>query len=149
MREQRDPFDGMDRFFEQMRREMFGARRPQGRGPDDGRHGGAATHQHDSGGWDAGVSVAETDDGFVVLADLPGFDRDDLSVRLHDDALHLRGEHEVGDGMGYRSRRVDERVALPGRISPDDVTASYHNGVLEVRFTLLSSEDAGTDIHIE
>ncbi|WP_324661686.1 Hsp20/alpha crystallin family protein [Haloarcula sediminis] len=151
MREQRHPFDGMDRFFDQMRREMFGAWRPQGRQLGDGQHddGSREPTQYDAGGWDAGVSVEETDDGFVVLADLPGFDRDDLSVRLHGDYLHLSGEHEVGDGMSYRSRRVDERIALPSHTDPDAVTASYHNGVLEVRFAVTASEDAGTDIHIE
>ena len=150
MREQRYPFDGMDRFFEQMRREMFGEWRSQSHELDDGRHGDESIEAtgHDVRGWDAGVSVEETDDGFVVLADLPGFDRDELSVRLHGDELRLSGEHEVGEGMSYRSRRVSERIPLPTRADPESVTASYHNGVLEVRF-VVAGEDAGTDIHIE
>ncbi|WP_277540669.1 Hsp20/alpha crystallin family protein [Haloarcula laminariae] len=132
-----------------MRREMFGGLGPRDRQLGDGRSEGRAIDSADAGGWDAGVSVEETDDGFVVLADLPGFDRDELSIRLHDDYLHLHGEHEVGDGMSYRSRRVDERISLPGHVDAADVTASYHNGVLEVQCVLAPPEDAGTDIHIE
>ncbi len=151
MREQRYPFDGMDRFFDQMRREMFGEWRPQGRRLGDGQYddGAVETAHHVVGGWDAGVSVEETDDGFVVLADLPGFDRDELSIRLHDDVLQLSGEHEVGEGANYRSRRVSERITLPAHVDPDHVTASYHNGVLEIEFEVASEDDAGTDIHIE
>jgi len=57
-----------------------------------------ATGSGHEGHWDAGISVEETDDGFVVLADLPGFDRDELSLRLRDDELHLTGEHDEETG---------------------------------------------------
>ncbi|MDS0258180.1 Hsp20/alpha crystallin family protein [Haloarcula sp. S1CR25-12] len=153
MREQRNPFDSMEQFFDQMRREMFGVQ-----GSRDGRQSGdnwgqtpaVREPQYDESGWDAGVTIEETDDGFVVLADLPGFDRDELSIRLRDEHLHLSGEHEVGEGMSYRSRRVSERIHLPARVDPDHVTASYHNGVLEVRFVVETDDAAdGTDIHIE
>ena len=149
MREQRYPFDSMEQFFDQMRREMFGGWGPEGRQLGDGRSDGPAIERAGAGGWDAGVSIEATDDGFVVLADLPGFDRDELSIRLHDDELHLSGEHEVGDGMAYRSRRVSERISLPAHVTPDDGTASYHNGVLEVRFVVEPDDEAGAEIDIE
>jgi len=69
-----------------MRREMFGDWRVPATG---------AGHE---GHWDAGISVEETDDGFVVLADLPGFDREELSLRLRDDELYLTGEHDEETG---------------------------------------------------
>jgi len=130
-----NPFDGMERLFDQMRREMTGSRQ-------------ATAPVHADLGWDAGISLEETDDGFVVLADLPGFERDELSIRLHDDHLHLRGEHEVGSGMDYRSRTVSESIPLPKRVDPDHVTATYRNGVLEVSFVVDSAEP-GTEIDIE
>jgi len=139
MRETNHPFDSMEQFFEQMRREMLG-----NWGPTP-----ALETQHVAGGWDAGISVEETDDGFVVLADLPGFDREELSVRLYEGRLHLDGEHEVGDGVGYRSRQVSEQITLPAHVDPEDVTASYNNGVLEVRCVVDSADSgAGTDIEI-
>ena len=150
MREQRYPFDGMEQFFDQMRREMFGGFGPQGRQFGDSWRPTPALESAERPSWDAGVSIEATDDGFVVLADLPGFDRDELSIRLHDDELHLSGEAGVGDGASYRSRRVSEHITLPSHVNPDDVTASYHNGVLEVQFVVPSDdEESGTDIHIE
>ena len=152
MREQRYPFENMERFFDQMRREMFGGVTTpaiEGRQHGDaGSDDGIESRQFD-GSWDAGITVEETDDGFVVLADLPGFDRDELSLRLHDDTLHLSGNHEVVGETNYRSRRVSERIALPTQVDPDHVTASYHNGVLEVRFTVAEEPTDGTEIDIE
>jgi len=123
----------MDRLFDQMRREIFGAT------PE-------LTTTTDSAGWDAGISIEEFDGGFVVLADVPGFDREELSVHLHDDVLRLAGNHEVGDGVSYRSRRVSERVSLPATPDPEQVTATYHNGVLEIRFVIDDGEGASVDI---
>ncbi|MBX0293916.1 Hsp20/alpha crystallin family protein [Haloarcula nitratireducens] len=135
MRGQRYPFDGMDRLFDQMRREMFG--------------GASGPALEDSSGWDAGVSIEETDDGFVVLADLPGFERDELSLTVRDDRLHLSGEHEVGEGSTYRRRTVSETIDLPTHVDAEDASATYRNGVLEVRFTVEAESDEGNSIDIE
>lgn len=134
MRDRQHPFESMERLVDQMRSEMFASGMPS---LDDGGH---------TDGWDAAVSIEETDDGFAVLADLPGFDREELSVSLHDEHLHLDGEHEVGDATSYRSRRVSERIALPAAPDPDTVTATYHNGVLEVRFAVEDDERVHIDI---
>lgn len=144
MRDRQTPFDSMEQFFDQMRREMLGGWRSVPAFEASGSEGTAS----DAAGWDAGISIEETDEGFVVLADLPGFDRDELTIRLQDDYLHLEGEHEVGDGAGYRSRRVSERIALPTHVDPEHVSASYHNGVLEVSFVVDEESDAGFEIEI-
>lgn len=137
MRDRQHPFESMERLFDQMRSEMFSGRLPA---LESGDH---------AAGWDAAVSIEETDDGFTVLADLPGFDREELTVSLHDDHLHLSGSHEVGEGETYRSRRVSERMQLPTSPDPDNVTATYHNGVLEVRFVVEGDEEDGVHIDIE
>jgi HSP20 family protein len=135
MRDRQHPFESMERLFEQMRTEMFSDRTPA---LESGGH---------ADGWDASVSIEERDDGFAVLADLPGFDREELTISLHEDRLHLDGEHEVGDGASYRSRRVSERITLPVTPDPEDVTATYHNGVLEIRVAV--EDDDGEGIHID
>lgn len=150
MRERQHPFESMEQFFDQMRREMFGGTgTPALTGRQFGDSWREAPAIEGDGAWDAGVSIEETDDGFVVLADLPGFDREELSVRLHDDRLYLDGEHEVGDGAGYRSRRVSEQITLPVTPDPAHVHATYHNGVLELRFVVEDDEESGIDIDIE
>ena len=141
MRDRQTPFDSMEQFFDQMRREMLGGWRSMP---------AFEATESDSAGWDAGVSIEETDEGFVVLADLPGFDRDELDIRLRDDTLYLDGEHEVEDGASYRSRRVSERITLPSHVSPEHVSASYHNGVLEITCVVDPDEmDVGFEIDIQ
>jgi HSP20 family protein len=132
----------MEQFFDQMRREMFGGWDEMMSEWDRPALG--------SGTWDAGISIDETESGFVVLADLPGFERDELSLKLYDDVLVIRGEHEVDDGYESRSRTVHERISLPAHADPEHVSASYRNGVLEIEFVVEDddSED-GQRIDIE
>ena len=153
MRDRQNPFESMEQFVDQMRREMFGVVGAPAFGARQSGDRWSATPAFEGGEsshWDAGISIEEAEDGFVVLADLPGFDREELTVRLHDDELRLGGEHEVEDGTSYRSRRVSERVALPAAPDPEHVRATYHNGVLEVRLVVESDDEAsGIDIDIE
>lgn len=126
----RYPFDSMEQLFDQMRRGMF--------------DGMAAENR-----WDSGVSVERHDDALVVLADLPGFDRADLSVTLRDDRLLIEGVSEADDGIHSRSRSVRETVRLPNGIDAEAAEASYHNGVLEVHFPLAGEAENGVSIDIE
>jgi len=126
----RYPFDSMEPLFDQMRRGMF-----------DGMAG-----EH---GRDSGVTVERRDDALVVLADLPGFDREDLSLTLRDDRLLVEGTSEAGDGVHSRSRSVRETVRLPEGIDAEAAEASYHNGVLDVRFPLEADDENGISIDID
>ncbi|WP_424001073.1 Hsp20/alpha crystallin family protein [Haloarcula salina] len=146
-----DPFENMYRFFEQARRSMW----------DDARMGGDAASglpARRAGGWndgsgrhtvDTNVDVEETDAGFVVMADLPGFEKDDLSIRFDDGVLAIHGESEVSEEhdnvASRRSRRVDERLSFPQSVLEDEISASYHNGVLEI--TLPVAADETDDSH--
>lgn len=144
-----DPFENMYRLFEQARRSMW----------DDARMNGpalparqAAGGRNDGRGWhtaDTNVTAEETDDGFVVMADLPGFETDNLSIRFDDGVLTIHGESEISEDhdtvASRRSRRVDERLSFPATVREDKISASYHNGVLEI--TLPVAADDADDSH--
>ena len=99
---------------------------------------------------DAGSSairVEELVDGntLVVRAELPGIDPDkDVDVSVADGVLTIKAERqeksEHKDKDGYRSefRYVSfvRRLPLPGGVQQNDVTASYKDGLLEVRAPL-------------
>lgn len=96
------------------------------------------------------VDLSETDDAFIVTADLPGFERDDIEVRVRDTTLHLRARHdsesEESEDEQYlrreRSRRsVSRTVRLPGGIDPDAAEATFNNGVLTIRLPKNDHED--------
>ncbi len=91
------------------------------------------------------VDVAEYDDEFVVMADLPGYNREDIDVRAEDGRLTISAEHEhehegteqANTGRRYlrRERRhesVTRSVDLPGSVLESDATATFQNGVLTV-----------------
>lgn len=81
------------------------------------------------------VDIYENDDEVLLLADLPGVNKKDLSINLDKDQLTLeatagssRGETPLRGEFG----RVDYRRAfvLPGGIDADKVTADLKQGVL-------------------
>ena len=84
----------------------------------------------------------EDDGTIVVRGELPGLDPDeDVTITLDDDRLTIAGEreerHEDKDNGGYRSEfrygSFERSVRLPAGAKTDEVTATYDNGILEVR----------------
>lgn len=99
-------------------------------------------------GWAPASDIEETDDAFVVTADLPGLSQKDISITVRDNVLNIHGERkaERRDGKGAH-RRVERfagifsrSFALPSSVKPDDVQAKYKDGVLTV--TLPKREEA-------
>jgi HSP20 family protein len=89
--------------------------------------------------WTPPVDIVETDDAWLVEAELPGVDRKDVSIELRDNELSISGEIKERKREGIlrrRTRRVgafDFHVMLPGHVDADDVEASIEDGVLTVR----------------
>lgn len=102
------------------------------------------------------VDVADRGDEFVVTADLPGFDRDEVDVTLADTTLRIEAEHggetEVEEGEYLRRERTREAasrtVRLPAAVDEAGVTATLDNGVLTVRLPKRDAE-GGREIEIE
>lgn len=131
------PFDEMDRMMEHMRRSMF-------EGLDDvcDIRGGSGVN----------TTIARDGDEYVVLADLPGFEKSEIDLRLDDGRLVLDATYEVlGSGEHHamsHSRRVHEFVRLPGDVDEDGIEATYRNGVLEVRLPAVDEDDSGLHIDV-
>jgi HSP20 family protein len=91
--------------------------------------------------WHPAMDLVETDEHFVLRADLPGVDENDVKVELEDSVLSISGERrheqEVKKGGYYRIERATGSFArtltLPDGIDADAVQASFDKGVLEVR----------------
>jgi HSP20 family protein len=86
------------------------------------------------------VDVIDMGDHIKVVADLPGFRKEDMEVYIEDGYLVIkaeRKEEEEEKGRDYlrRERRygkVYRRIALPVEIDESKIKARYNNGVLEV-----------------
>jgi HSP20 family protein len=92
----------------------------------------------------SGIRVEESIEGntLVVRAELPGIDPEkDVNVSIVDGALEIKAERreqsEQKEKDSYRSEfrygSFVRRLALPEGVRGDDITASYKDGVLEVR----------------
>jgi HSP20 family protein len=83
------------------------------------------------------VDIEETDDAYVIEADLPGVKREDVDIELEGNELHVSGEIKQREGkFRRRTRRVGRfelRVVLPDGIDGDNVEAKLDHGVLSVR----------------
>ncbi|NIP30510.1 MAG: Hsp20 family protein [Candidatus Dadabacteria bacterium] len=94
------------------------------------------------------VDVYEKSDKYVINAEIPGLDKEDIKIDLKDGALTLSGEKKYEekkeDGNYIRVERrygkFERRFNLPENVNIEKVTANYKNGVLEV--TLPKKEEA-------
>jgi HSP20 family protein len=91
--------------------------------------------------WIPAMDVVETEDHFVLRADLPGLSESDVNIELEDNVLTIAGERKSehqhrGEGY-YRVERAfgsfSRSLTLPEGVDADAVQASFDHGVLEVR----------------
>jgi HSP20 family protein len=97
------------------------------------------------------------EDALVVRAEMPGIDPDkDVEISVHDGMLHIKAERkessEHKDKSGYRSEfsygMFERTLALPAGVSDKDVTATYKDGILEVRVPLTKGTAEASKISV-
>lgn len=91
------------------------------------------------------TNLYDTDDAYVVQAEVPGLSEKDIQLTLNQDMLTLSGERRSDVPEGYAVHRLERApirfsrsFTLPGSVDPDGVTASVRDGILTV--TLPKSE---------
>lgn len=102
------------------------------------------------------VDLVEREDEFVATADLPGFERDDVDVRVTGRTLRIAAEHTaIGEGDAERFLRRERgrgsthrSIRLPEDVDAERVNARLTNGVLIVTLPKPDVEEART-IEIE
>jgi HSP20 family protein len=120
-----DPFREFEQLQEEMGRLMQSAWSPAAAG-----NGGA---------WIPLADIEETEDAWIVEAELPGVDRKDVNVELREGELVITGEIKEKERKGVirrRSRRKGQfeyRITLPGQMNEEQIEAGLHDGVLTVR----------------
>lgn len=86
------------------------------------------------------IDVIERDNEICVRAEMPGVDKDDLSVSLQDDTLTLQANmrrEEVEEGGWYYRREMvhggyQRTIQLPAPVTASDTRATFKNGILEL-----------------
>jgi HSP20 family protein len=92
-------------------------------------------------GWMPAVDIEQTDDSIVLKMDIPGMRQEDVSIEVKNQTLTISGERqqereEKHEGYYNRERvfgRFSRTFMLPEGVTPDDIEATFRDGVLTVR----------------
>ncbi len=88
------------------------------------------------------IDVRETDSNIIVSAEVPGVKPEDLDITINENHIILKGtiekNNDVTNDEGYRimERRYggfNRTVPLPEKIVPEETSADYLNGILEIK----------------
>ena len=98
--------------------------------------------------WMPPVDIHETNDAYVLEADLPGLKKEDIEVQVVEDRITLKGtrkREENAESKGYRryERAVgqfERSFRIAGGVDASKVEAKFEHGVLTV--TLPKPEEA-------
>lgn len=91
--------------------------------------------------WAPPVDIRETDDAFLVEAELPGLKKEDVDITIESNMLRLRGERrferEKEEENFHRMERAygsfTRTFSLPSRVDSEGVEASFRDGILTVK----------------
>jgi HSP20 family protein len=90
--------------------------------------------------WAPPIDVYETADRYVLTAELPGLERDQIELALEDNRLTIRGSrpagtpdddrhyHQIERGYGTFTRSFE----FPDSIAGDEIAADLRDGVLTI-----------------
>lgn len=106
--------------------------------------------------WSPDVDVAETDNAFVVTAEIPGIDKKDIKITFHNNVLTIKGEKKKEEEIKEQNFHQIERVygsfqrsfTLPSDVEADKIEASYKNGILKINIPK-SEEERAKEINIK
>jgi HSP20 family protein len=126
-----DPFRDLSAIQERMN-QIFEDALARSRGREEGLR---------TGMWTPAVDIYENNDFVVVKAELPGVEKDRISVEVKEGILTLRGERGFDKELKEESYHRIERsygsfqrsFSLPVSVDQEKVTARFRDGVLEVQ----------------
>lgn len=105
------------------------------------------------------VDLEESDDAYIVRADLPGLKKDKINVSVQNNLLTIQGvrsrEAESKDeDRGYYSRErsygsFTRTVSLPGPVDEMNVKAKYADGVLTITLPKVAGAETKGKIPVE
>jgi len=107
------------------------------------------------GTWAPSVDVLETEDGYLVLAELPGVRRDDIQLQVRDRRLELSGRRQpLGENRNFlrmeRSYGPFRRTFdLGAPVDVDGISAAFEQGVLRVLIPKRSGDATPVEISEE
>ena len=85
-------------------------------------------------------SIDETDECVYITVDLPGFEKENLKLKVNEDSITIEAEQ---DDRKHRSKKV-----LPCPVDTSTAKATYKNGVLDIK-VCKAKVTKGTEVKVE
>ncbi|MBN2103136.1 Hsp20/alpha crystallin family protein [bacterium] len=90
--------------------------------------------------WQPTVDIAESENNYELIAEIPGLSKNDIHIALEDGYLKLSGERkqekETKNKNYHRTERVygkfERSFRLPKEVNAEAIKADYKNGVLKI-----------------
>ncbi len=102
---------------------------------------GNRTHvQYNNSNWVPPVDIKESDQSYIINADIPGFSKNDIEVTIEKNQIKLSGNRNdvsvEDDGVYHYKERMNDSFErtfkLPDLINDKNISASFKNGILSV-----------------
>jgi HSP20 family protein len=81
----------------------------------------------------------QSNDNVIAVVELAGMRKEDIEISLHDGTLTISGGRKRESGGGEKAERTERyigtfrrSIALPTRVDPNKVSATYRDGILTV-----------------
>lgn len=103
------------------------------------------------------TDVKESENGYSLAVDLPGFRKDEVHIDLHDGYLTISAEKALDkeekdeEGKYIRQERYSGSCARSfyvGDVKPEDIHAKYEDGVLNLSFPKENQKKLPEQTHI-
>lgn len=86
------------------------------------------------------INISETDDQFLISAELPGMNKEDITIDLENSRLTISGERSFHNKEeGKKFHRVETQYGsfnrsfqLPDNVDEESIEASYEDGLLHI-----------------
>lgn len=85
------------------------------------------------------ADIKETENGYILCAEIPGIPKDDVEISVNGNLLTIRAERRQEEGkedseQGFRRqyRSFHQSFSLPSTVDVEKIEANCENGILEV-----------------
>lgn len=85
------------------------------------------------------TNLYDQGDSFEIMAEVPGLEKDDITIRVQGNYLEISGEKKNDTPEGYKAHRVERTSAsfsrsftLPADVDAEKVVAKLRDGILTV-----------------
>lgn len=102
--------------------------------------------------WTPAIDISETNDSYIIRAELPGIKKDGVKITMHNNVITIRGEKKNDVEKKEENYHVVERsygsfersFTLPGTVRSETVDARFDDGILSI--TLPKTKEAKEEV---